>query len=159
VIAGDAAAQIAAIEHSCRTKARIVASDERESGVRALLNFGHTFGHALEAELGFSDALLHGEAVALGMVLASDLSVRLGRCPIADRDRLVAHLAAMGLVTRLADLPGAPFDADRLIAHMAHDKKVRDGALTFILLDGIGAASIVPAVPISQLHAVLRSAA
>jgi 3-dehydroquinate synthase len=159
VISGDAAAQIAAIEHSCRTKARIVAADERESGVRALLNFGHTFGHALEAETGFSDALLHGESVALGMVLASDLSVRLGRCPAADSDRLVAHLYAVGLTTRLADVPGAPFDPDRLIAHMAHDKKVRDGALTFILLDGLGAASIVGDVPIATVRAVLRSAA
>jgi 3-dehydroquinate synthase len=159
VIAGDTGAQIAAIEHSCRTKARIVAADEREGGVRALLNFGHTFGHALEAETGFSDALLHGESVALGMVLASDLSVLLGRCPREDRDRLVAHLAGVGLTTRLADVPGAPFEPDRLIAHMAHDKKVRDGALTFILLDGIGAASIVPEVPISHLRAVLRSAA
>jgi 3-dehydroquinate synthase len=159
VIAGDKPAQIAAIEHSCRTKARIVASDEREGGVRALLNFGHTFGHALEAETGFSDALLHGEAVALGMVLASDLSVRLGRCPSADRDRLVAHLAAVGLTTRLAELPGAPFEPERLIAHMAHDKKVRDGALTFILLDGIGGASIVPGVPAAIVGEVLRSAA
>ena len=159
VIAGDQAAQIAAVEHSCRTKARIVAADERESGVRALLNFGHTFGHALEAETGFSDALLHGEAVAIGMVLASDLSVRLGRCPAADRDRLVAHLAAVGLTTRLADIPGAPFDGERLIGHMAHDKKVRDGALTFILLDGLGAASVVQEVPIAAVRDVLRSAA
>jgi 3-dehydroquinate synthase len=159
VIAGDKAAQIAAVAHSCGVKARIVASDERETGVRALLNFGHTFGHALETETGFSDALLHGESVALGMVLAAELSVRLGRCPAADRDRLIAHLAAMGLRTRLAEVPGAPFDADRLIGHMAHDKKVRDGALTFILLDGLGAASVVRDVPNEAVRQVLRDAA
>jgi 3-dehydroquinate synthase len=159
VIEGDAQAQIEAVAHSCSIKARIVAQDERESGVRALLNFGHTFGHALEAETGFSDALLHGESVALGMVLASDLSVRLGRCPAADRDRLVAHLRAMGLKTRLSEVPGAPFDPERLIEHMGHDKKVRDGALTFILSDGLGAASVVRDVPLEAVREILRSAA
>jgi 3-dehydroquinate synthase len=159
VIAGDAEAQTAAVEHSCGVKARIVAADEREGGVRALLNFGHTFGHALETETGFSDALLHGESVALGMVLAADLSVRLGRCPAADRDRLVAHLSAVGLRTRLAEVAGSPFDPERLIGHMGHDKKVRDGKLTFILSDGIGAASVVRDVPIEPVRAVLRAAA
>ncbi|MBV9017759.1 MAG: 3-dehydroquinate synthase [Alphaproteobacteria bacterium] len=131
-----------AILTSCRMKAEIVAVDEREEGDRALLNFGHTFGHALEAETGFGDRLLHGEAVALGMVLAFDFAVRLGIVDGQDAHRARRHLAAAGLPTELAaiDLSGA---ADRLIAHMGKDKKVKDGRITLILPRRIGEAFVM----------------
>jgi len=133
----------AAVAHCCRMKAGIVAEDEREAGRRALLNLGHTFGHAFEAETGFGATLLHGEGVAIGMVLAADLSVRLGRLNSADAERLKQHLESVGLPVRLAQIRNAPFQTDRLLAHMAHDKKAADGKLTFIVLDAIGAASVV----------------
>ena len=105
-LAGDKDALIHAVAHSCRMKADIVARDERETGERALLNLGHTFGHALEAVTGFSDRLIHGEGVAIGMALAFQLSVRLGHCPGQDADRLVRHLKAVGLPSAIADIPG-----------------------------------------------------
>ncbi len=131
-----------AVVRSCALKAAVVAADEREGGARALLNLGHTFGHALEAETGFGDELLHGEAVAIGMVMAFDLSVRLGYCPAANAARVRRHLAAMGLPTAIAGSANRRWDAERLIAHMARDKKVRDGRVAFVLARGIGQAFV-----------------
>jgi 3-dehydroquinate synthase len=127
VVEGDEAARRYAIGVSCRAKARIVGADERESGARALLNLGHTFGHALEAECGYSDELLHGEAVAIGMVLAFDLSATLGLCPPEDAARVQRHLASVGLPTSPLSLQGRIWSVERLIEHMGRDKKVRDG--------------------------------
>jgi len=135
-----------AIATSCRAKAAIVARDERETGDRALLNLGHTFGHAFEAAAGFSDRLLHGEAVALGIVFAFRFAARLGLTSAAEAERVTAHLAAVGLPTRLADVPGAMPGVDRLMELMAQDKKVKRGRLTFILARGIGRSFIAPDV-------------
>ena len=135
-----------AIATSCRAKAAIVARDERETGERALLNLGHTFGHALEAATGFSDRLFHGEAVSVGMVLAAEFSAQQGLLPQGDAERLAHHLAEVGLPTHLQDIAGFAqeglADADALMALMAQDKKVRRGRLTFILLEAIGRAVI-----------------
>jgi 3-dehydroquinate synthase len=138
VLAGDREARAVAVHHSCVTKARIVGADEHEGGVRAHLNFGHTFGHALEAETGFGERLLHGEAVGLGMVLAMRLSERVLGCPAEDGARLAAHLGASGLPTRLADIAGARIDPRAAIAHMAVDKKARAGRPSFILARRLG---------------------
>src|SRR6185503_2205146 len=105
-LAGNSEAMVHAVAHSCQMKANIVARDERESGERALLNLGHTFGHALEAVTGFSDRLIHGEGVAIGMALAFQLSVRLGLCPGQDAERFVRHLKAVGLPPAISDIPG-----------------------------------------------------
>ncbi|MEZ5708678.1 MAG: 3-dehydroquinate synthase [Blastomonas sp.] len=127
-----------AIAHSIRSKARIVGADERETqDVRALLNLGHTFGHALEAETGFGDALLHGEAVGAGMAMAFRYSARLGLCSDAEARRVTGHLAAIGLPTTLADC-GITASGQRLVAHMLHDKKMDGGTLPFLLARGIG---------------------
>ncbi len=142
MLAGDTAARRYAITHCCRTKARIVAEDEREGGRRALLNLGHTFGHAFEAECGYGEALRHGEAIALGMVLAFRLSQRLGLAAEADGARVVAHLAANGLPVTAAALPTKARRRDALMDHMRHDKKVLDGRLRLILARGIGKAFI-----------------
>jgi 3-dehydroquinate synthase len=135
-----------AIATACRAKAAIVARDERETGDRALLNLGHTFGHALEAATGFSDRLFHGEGVAIGMVLAAELSAQLGMIAPADAARIERHLAEVGLPTHLREIAGLAqeglADADALMALMAQDKKVRRGRLTFILLEAIGRAVI-----------------
>jgi 3-dehydroquinate synthase len=140
------AAREHAIATSCRAKAAIVARDERENGERALLNLGHTFGHALEAATGFSDRLFHGEGVAVGMVLAAQLSVQLGMLGEADAMRLQHHLGEVGLPTHLQDIAGFAqeglADADALMALMAQDKKVKRGRLTFILLQAMGQAVI-----------------
>jgi 3-dehydroquinate synthetase len=136
-------------------KAAIVARDERETGERALLNLGHTFGHALEAATGFSDRLLHGEGVAIGMALAFRLSHKLGLCSGQDADRFARHLLAVGLPAAIADIPGPRPSADELIAHMAHDKKVADGKLTFILVRGIGRAFITRDVPADAVRDIL----
>jgi 3-dehydroquinate synthase len=143
LLAGDSAAQIYAVEQSCRAKAAIVAADERESGDRALLNFGHTFGHALEATHGYGATLLHGEAVSIGMAMAFALSVRLGLCPASECDAVIAHLKALGLPTRP---PAYDYDLDRLLALMAQDKKAERGRLTLILTRGIGKAFVAKAV-------------
>ena len=120
-------------------KGEIVARDETEQGDRMLLNLGHTFGHALEAWAGFSDRLLHGEAVAIGTALAMRFSARMGLCPTVDADRVAAHLAACDLPTTIAAVPGPGKPRlDELMALMAQDKKVRGGRLTFILVRGIG---------------------
>lgn len=157
LLAGDRAALARAVRHSCETKAAIVAADEREGGQRALLNLGHTFGHALEAETGFSDTLLHGEAVAIGMVQALDLSVRLGLCPAADKARLVAHLVACGLPVDQKAC-GGPFDPATLVAHMRLDKKAKAGELTFVLCTGLGSAIVRDGVPESDVLPVLSEA-
>ena len=133
------AAREHAIATSCRAKAAIVSRDERETGDRALLNLGHTFGHALEAATGFSDRLLHGEGVAIGMVLAAEFSARLGMIAQADAARVERHLAAVGLPTRLQDIAGFARKGRRCRradGAMAQDKKVKRGKLTFILLRG-----------------------
>src|SRR5208282_1044871 len=131
-----------AIAASCRAKAAIVARDERETGERALLNLGHTFGHALEAACGFSDRLLHGEAVAAGIALAFAFSARQGLLPAAEAERAIRHLATVGLPTRPSDISGGLPSVDRLMDLMAQDKKVKRGMPTFILARGIGAAFV-----------------
>ena len=148
---GDVATITKAIVTSCNAKARIVAADEREGGVRALLNLGHTFGHALEAATGFSDRLIHGEGVAIGMTMAFELSVRLGLCSGQDAVRARRHLSNAGLPTRLSDIPGDLPGASALIDLMAQDKKVVDGALTFILARSIGDTFITRDVAASDL--------
>ncbi len=159
VFAGGSASGSLAREHaiavSCRAKAGIVARDERETGERALLNLGHTFGHALEAGCGFSDRLLHGESVAAGMALAFGFSARLGLIPAAEAERAIRHLAAVGLPTRLRDIPGDLPSLDRLMDLIAQDKKVKRGTLTFILLRGIGAAFVENGVDPAQVRAFL----
>jgi 3-dehydroquinate synthase len=159
VFAGGKASGGGAREHaiavSCRAKAAIVARDERETGDRALLNLGHTFGHALEAACGFSDRLLHGEAVAAGMALAFEFSARLGLLPPAEAERAIRHLAEVGLPTRPKDIAGGLPEADALMALMAQDKKVKRGALTFILVRGIGAAFVERGVDAAQVRTFL----
>lgn len=160
------AAREHAIATSCRAKAGIVARDERENGERALLNLGHTFGHALEAATGFSDRLFHGEGVAIGMVLAAQFSAARGMMPETDAVRLQSHLADVGLPTRLQDIAGFKqeglADADALMTLMTQDKKVKRGKLTFILMQGIGRAIIAndvdPAPVRDFLHAKLAEA-
>ena len=144
------------VAHSCRKKADIVARDERESGERALLNLGHTFGHALEAATGYSSRLLHGEAVAVGMVLAFRLSARLHLAPAADAERLKAHLRDMGLPASIADIGGPRPDTDTLLAHMMHDKKAKQGKLVFVLVRGLGHAFTTGDVPTEALREVLE---
>ena len=157
VIAGDLDARRHAIATSCRAKARIVGADEREGGVRALLNLGHTFGHALEAETGFSEEMLHGEAVAIGMVMALRLSARLGWASAGDAARLERHLTAVGLP---AALPGPRLWAvERLIHHMAGDKKVKDGKVTFVMAKGLGQSFLTREVPEAELSAMLAEMA
>ncbi|WP_213288358.1 3-dehydroquinate synthase [Bradyrhizobium sp. sGM-13] len=140
------AAREHAIATSCRAKAAIVSRDERENGERALLNLGHTFGHALEAATGFSDRLFHGEGVSVGMVLAAEFSAKLGMISETDATRVERHLASVGLPTHLQDIAGFAqeglADADALMALMAQDKKVKRGKLTFILLQAIGRAVV-----------------
>ncbi len=141
---GEVAALGEAVRVSCEAKARIVTQDETEAGVRALLNFGHTFAHALERANGFGDVLLHGEAVGAGMALAMRYSVRRGLCGEADAERAERLLQALGLQTRFGALAGGPYEASELVAHMAHDKKARQGRLTLVLARGVGQAFIAP---------------
>ncbi len=155
VLAGDPQALSYAIHTSCVTKARIVAEDERESGVRALLNLGHTFAHALEAELGYTGHLLHGEAVAIGMVMAFELSARLGLCPVDDPQRVRTHLEAMGLTTSPPKDPGL-LDVNVLMNHMTHDKKVKSGKLAFVLVRGIGQAFLTQDVSVADVMSVIE---
>jgi 3-dehydroquinate synthase len=135
-------ARAEAVAHACAAKTRFVLADEKETGVRALLNLGHTFGHALEKATGYSDRLLHGEGVAVGMVLAHRFSARLGIASLQDAGRVESHLSACGLPTRLADIPGDVPATAALMDAIAQDKKVVRGALTFILTRGIGQAFI-----------------
>ena len=155
LLAGNPDARTYAIERSVRAKAAIVADDEREtSGRRALLNLGHTFGHALEADTGFSDTLLHGEGVAAGMALAFRYSARLGLCPQADADRVTAHLRSVGLPH---DLASAHVTADgaALVGHMLHDKKMAAGTLPFLLARGIGQTFLSKDVVLDDVAAFL----
>jgi shikimate kinase/3-dehydroquinate synthase len=157
-VAGDAAALTHAVLESCRLKAAVVAADEREEsaeGGRALLNLGHTFGHALEAECGFDGTLLHGEAVAIGLGLAASLSARLGHCSQEWPSRVIAHLAACGLPARMADLPRR-FTVEALMGRMAKDKKNRDGRMRFVLLRGPGDVFTSSDVPAEAVTALLR---
>ena len=157
-IAAGGPAREHAIAVCCRAKAAIVARDERETGERALLNLGHTFGHALEAGCGFSGRLLHGEAVALGMVMAFDFSVRKELARGQDAGRVRAHLAAMGLPTHVREVPGGVPGADALMDLIAQDKKVKRGALTFILVHGIGQAFIANNVDPAEVRTFLGHA-
>jgi len=147
-----------AVMTSCAMKADIVASDEREEGDRALLNFGHTFGHALETETGFSARLLHGEAVGLGMVLAFDFAARMGLAAPEESRRVRRHLDEMGLPTQLSAIGLTGIPADRLIAHMSKDKKVRDGRITLILPRQIGEAFVMKDAPLDELRDFLAGA-
>lgn len=140
---------------SCQAKAEIVSQDEKEKGARALLNLGHTFGHALEVELGYSGILLHGEAVAIGMVMAFQLSAQEGYCSEADVERLVAHLEAVGLPTSVKAIEHH-WDADVLIEHMHKDKKVSDGKLVFILAKGLGKSYIDKQVTVGALQQLFQ---
>ena len=158
LVEGDEAARQHAVRTSCAAKARIVAADERESGARALLNLGHTFAHALEAECGYSDELLHGEAVAMGLVMAFDLSARLGLCSIADAARVERHLAAVGLPTEPTALDGRVWSIDSLIGHMGRDKKVEGGKIAFVLARGIGQAFIARDVDLKEVSGLLEEA-
>ncbi|MGL5837783.1 MAG: 3-dehydroquinate synthase [Sphingorhabdus sp.] len=155
-LVGNAATRSYAIARSVEAKARIVAADEKElTGTRALLNLGHTFGHALEAETGYSDRLLHGEGVAAGMALAFRYSVRRGHCPASDADRVAAHLAMAGLPTTLTE---AQIDANgaQLVEHMLHDKKKAGGTLPFLLTNGIGRTFLAKDVDLADLEAFLN---
>lgn len=155
---GDVAARIHAVKTSCEAKARIVAEDELENAKRALLNYGHTFGHALESATGYGDRLLHGEGVSIGMVLAFDLSARLGLCDGQDAARFARHLGELGLPTNPNAVPGMTWNAQDLVSRMATDKKVKDGKLTFILARGIGEAFITQEVDPVDLTAILEEA-
>jgi len=160
VFAGGSSSGSFAREHAiaiaCRGKAGIVARDERETGDRALLNLGHTFGHAFEAAAGFSDKLLHGEAVALGIVCAFEFSTRLGLLPTNDAGRVAHHLAAVGLPTRLSDVPALRTDADALMNLIGQDKKVSRGKLNFILVRGIGEAFVARDIDPAQVRGFLQ---
>ncbi len=152
---GETDAIVHTVAHAVRMKAAIVERDEREAGERALLNLGHTFGHALETATGFSDRLLHGEGVAIGCALALRLSARLGLCSEADATRLIRHLKAVGLPAEISDIPGERPTSEVLLAAMMHDKKVKDGKLVFVLAHGIGKAFVTGDVPIEKVREVL----
>lgn len=155
LLAGESDARVYAIEKSVRAKAAIVADDETErSGRRALLNLGHTFGHALEAETGYSDTLLHGEAVAAGMALAYHFSAAQELCAQADADRVTAHLRAVGLPATLKDA-GVHANGQKLVGHMMHDKKMEGGTLPFLLARGIGRTYLDKQVSLTDVAAFL----
>jgi 3-dehydroquinate synthase len=156
IFSGDGRDRADAIATSCRAKTAIVEADEREeSGIRALLNLGHTFGHALEAYAGYSDRLLHGEAIAIGIRLAFTFAVELGLCPEADAARVADHLAAVGLPGEIGSIPGEPPSAERLLALMAQDKKVQGGKLALVLVRGIGEAFVERNIPMDRLDSFL----
>lgn len=152
---GDMDKRRHAVLASCAAKARVVAEDELETGKRALLNLGHTFGHALEAETGYGGALLHGEAVSIGTAMAFDLSQRLDLCPGQDSGRVAAHFAAIGMASDLHALDTAGWTTEKLLDHMSRDKKVEDGQMTFILARGIGQAFISRDVEGAAVHELL----
>jgi 3-dehydroquinate synthetase len=157
VFATDGSERRHAIATSCRAKAAIVEADEREEAdMRALLNLGHTFGHALEAFAGYSDRLLHGEAIAIGMTLAFAFSAEQNLCPKEDAERAIGHLAAVGLPTAIAEIPGEKPSLDALLALIAQDKKVRAGKSAFVLVRGIGQAFVDRDVPMDRLEAFLK---
>ncbi len=155
LLSGDPEKQIYAVKKSCEAKAALVAADERERGARALLNLGHTFGHAFEAALGYSGQILHGEAVALGMSLAFDYAVRLRRCSPADASRVKQHLNKAGLPNDVGDL-NVSLSAETLFNYMMQDKKVEQGALTLILADAIGSGVVTKNADIADLNKFLK---
>jgi 3-dehydroquinate synthase len=155
VLGREPDALLHAVARSVEIKAEIVAEDEREAGRRALLNLGHTFAHALEAETGFGDTLLHGEAVGIGMAMAFRFSAALGHCSGQDAVRAERAIAASGLAIDARALPGWPYAADRLIDHMAQDKKAEGGRLTFILARTIGDAFVAKRVALEPLRQFL----
>jgi 3-dehydroquinate synthase len=155
ILERDTTALVRAVGRSVEMKAEIVAEDEKEVGRRALLNLGHTFGHAVEGEMGFGEALKHGEAVGLGMAQAFRFSVRQGLCSAQDATRAEAAIKAAGLPTRLSDIRPEPFSADALIAHTAQDKKAEGGTLTFVLVRAIGDAFVAKDVDRAALRAFL----
>ncbi len=156
VLAGDTEALTYAIEQSVAAKARIVAEDETErSGRRALLNLGHTFGHALEAETGFGERLLHGEAVAIGMVLAAKYSARLGKLERQDAERITAAIKNAGMTAEVSKL-GLGCDGAKLVDHMRHDKKATGGTVPFLLLNAIGEAYLDKTVELDDVAAFLN---
>ncbi len=156
IFSGQGGGRRRAVETSVRAKATIVAADEREvSGKRALLNLGHTFGHALEAFAGYSDRLLHGEAIAIGMRLAFAFSVELGLCPPGDAARVERHFEAVGLPVRIAAIPGAQPTPDEVLRLMAQDKKVKGGQLALVLAHGIGRAFVEQNVAMDRLTGFL----
>lgn len=156
-LSAEADLRLQAVRHSVAMKAGIVERDETEQGERALLNLGHTFGHALESATGYSDRLLHGEGVAIGCALAFELSAKMGLCSQEAPSRVVAHLKQMGMPSRISDIPGDLPDNEALIALMAQDKKVQDGKLRFILARGIGQAFVTDAVDPTRLREVLEA--
>lgn len=158
VCALDLEALAYAIEASCKAKATIVEADEREAGQRALLNLGHTFGHALEAAAGYNAKLLHGEAVAIGTVMAFDLSVRLGYCSQEDKERVEQHFTDVGLPTHASYIESLNSSVGDLMDLIARDKKMISDRFTFILTDGIGRAFIANDVPEKEVRAVLSDA-
>jgi 3-dehydroquinate synthase len=146
-----------AVATACRAKAEVVAADETETGARALLNLGHTFGHALEAATRFDSArLVHGEGVAIGMVLAHEFSNRLNLCDADTVETVRRHLAAAGLPTSMAQIPGGLPPAEALLEYITQDKKVKRGRLTFILTKGLGQSYIADDVPPSEVLAFLN---
>ena len=153
---GDRALQAAAVRDSCRMKAEIVAADETEFGRRALLNLGHTFCHALEAASEYSERLRHGEGVAVGCCLAFEASRRLGYCSPAAAARVRAHFSKLGMVHRIADIPGELPSADTLIELMRQDKKVRDGKIRFVLAKGIGQAFVCENADLDVIRLMLE---
>ena len=156
VFAGGASRQ-RAIATSCSAKAAIVAADEREVGDRALLNLGHTFGHAFETATGYSDRLIHGEAISIGMVMAADFSARAGHCATDIPVQIRSHLAAVGLPTELGQIPGEPPETEQLMDLITQDKKVTRGQLSFVLLRGIGQAFVAKDVAASEVSAGLET--
>jgi 3-dehydroquinate synthase len=158
ICAGDPDALRYAVLTSCEDKARVVAEDERETGNRALLNLGHTFGHSLEAQVGYGGKLLHGEAVAIGMDMAFELSSRMGLCSSQDRQRAHNHLQSVGFDLSIKSLADSTWTADALLAHMQTDKKVQDGKLTFILARAIGDTFITNDVDLNTVRSVLEDA-
>ncbi|OHV18428.1 3-dehydroquinate synthase [Rhizobium sp. RMa-01] len=156
VFAGGSA-RIEAIAASCQAKADVVVADERENGQRALLNLGHTFGHALEAATAYDSArLVHGEGVSIGMVLAHEFSARMNLASPDDARRVEVHLKEVGLPTRMSDIPGELPPAEVLMDAIAQDKKVKSGQLTFILTRGIGQSFVADDVPASEVISFLR---
>jgi len=153
---GNKAYRRYAIFVSCQTKSKIVSKDELEQGERTLLNLGHTFGHALEAETGFSQVLLHGEAVAIGIGLAYDLSYKLGFCAHADLERVRTHYKSVGLPSCPHDVEGVNWDVSSLLTHMKSDKKVKNGKIRFVLARGIGETFITDEIALRNVRETLE---
>jgi 3-dehydroquinate synthase len=158
LLAGVPGALRHAVAVSCRAKAAVVARDEREIGERALLNLGHTFAHALEAEAGYDGRVLHGEAVSVGLGMAFTLSTHLGLCPSQETERVLRHLTAVGLPTQAAQIGLQGLTAAVMLNHMRQDKKVTDGHLTFVLARGIGQAFVTNDVAESTVTEMLQAA-